>query len=105
MTCPENPFDSNARKLVLRHMLEAKSGINFAPDTTPEMLKAGRTGPHTLQISKILRQHALLWAHDMREHEQLGVGMDGKAAWAAHMREAEAEVLRYMANHHLARAA
>lgn len=98
-------WDANARKLMLRHTFEAKSGINFAPDTTYEMQKAGRTGPHTIAIADILLRWALMWAADMREAAAASAEIDGKSTWQYCIRAAEEEIRRYIANNHLVRAA
>jgi hypothetical protein len=94
----DQDFDRNARSLLMRRILEGSpdKSIDYAPD-----FRNGAPGPLTVQISKILRAHAALWANDMREHQQLGVAMDGKAAWLLHMREADAEIQRFIAGHRL----
>lgn len=94
----EQTFDDNARKLLLHRILEGSpdKSVNYSPD-----FRNGSPGPQCVQISKILRAHARLWANDMREHAELGVGMDGKAAWLLHMREADAEIKRFLAGHRL----
>ena len=93
----DQDFDANARKLLLHRLLQGSpNGVDYSPD-----YRNGAPGPLTVQISKILRAHAALWANDMREHQELGVGMDGKAAWLLHMREADAEINRFLAGHRL----
>lgn len=94
----DQDFDRNARQLLLRRLFEGSpNGVDYAPDARP----GAPPGPLTIQISKILRQHAALWANDMREHAELGDGVDGKAAWLLHMREADAEIKRLIAGHRL----
>lgn len=99
----DHDFDRNASQL-LRHRIAEGSpnGVNYAPDSKYDPAKrCAVVGPLTIQISKILRRHSLLWANDMREHASIDVHLDGKAAWLEHMREADAEIGRYLANHHL----
>ncbi len=92
----DQDFDANSRKLLMHRILEGSpdKAVDYSPD-----FRNGAPGPLTIQISKILRQHAGLWANDMREHAQLGVGLDGKQAWLLHMREADAEIKRFIAGH------
>jgi hypothetical protein len=83
----------------MRRILEGSpNGANYSPDWIAATSSSpGGPGPKSLVVASILRRHAALWANDMREHAELGVGMDGKAAWLLHMREADAEINRYLA--------
>jgi hypothetical protein len=100
ITKPLDGWDRNASQLLRRRILEGSPDktVNYAPDSR----YGSPAGPLTVQIDRILRQHAALWAQDMREHEQLGVSMDGKAAFLLHMREADAEIKRFIEGHRLA---
>lgn len=85
-----------------KHLMRAVTlGKNFAPDTTLELMKRGQTGPVSAQISKIFQHHADCWAADMREAKGAQIDFDAEAAWVATMREAEAEVGRFLAGHKL----
>jgi hypothetical protein len=83
-------------------------GVNYAPDTRYDADKrCNVTGPLTVQIDEILRRHANLWAQERREHELVGTSTagqeleEGRAAWLQHMREADAEIKRFVASHKL----
>lgn len=98
----DHDFDRNAGQL-LRHRIAEGSpnGVDYAPDSRYDDTKrCVVTGPLTLQISKILNRHAKLWALSMRDRGQT-TAADGKAAWLAEMREADAEIKRYLAGHTL----
>lgn len=97
----DQDFDANARKLLLRRILEGSpdKAINYAPD-----VRNGQVGPLTIQISKILRQHAALWALEMRTRVNATPEV-GRVEWLVHMRHADSEIKRYLANHHITRAA
>lgn len=97
MSRPENPFDSNARKLLLRRILEGSPDktVNYAPD-----YREGQPGPLTIQISQILRRHANLWALEQRTRVNPSEN-DGRAQWLEQMRQADAEIKRFIAGHRL----
>jgi hypothetical protein len=94
----DQDFDANSRKLLMRRIFEGSpdKSVNYAPD-----FRNGVAGPLTVLIAKTLRQHAALWAHDMRESRKLGVEIDGKRAFADHMREADEEIKRLVAGANL----
>lgn len=85
-----------------KHLMRAVTlGKNFAPDTTLELMKAGKVGPVSAQVSEIFQRHADLWAEDMRTAHESEVDFDADQAFAATMREAELEVGRFIAGHKL----
>lgn len=95
ITSPVDGWDRNARRLLLRRIFEGSpdKSVDYAPDNG---------GALTIQLGTILRNHAGLWAQDMRE--QLGMGQahtsdadHGRVAWLQRMREADAEIKRYLA--------
>ena len=93
----DEDFDSNARKLLFRRLLEGSPDktLNYAPD------HVGRDpGPLTIQITKILSRHSKLWADTMRRAGAM-TAEQGKAAWLEEMREADAEIKRFLAWHTL----
>jgi hypothetical protein len=105
VTKPIDGWDRNAAKLLRLRILGGSPDptVNYAPDAR----YGSPVGPLTVQIDEILRRHAALWAQDMREHCALspGIRMDGEATWARHMREADAEIKRFLAGHKLRGAA
>jgi hypothetical protein len=95
-------FDRNARSLLRLRISEGSpSGVNYAPDSHYDDTKRCVVcGPLTIQIDRILRRHAKLWAQNMRDMPPADSAA-GKAAWLAEMREADAEIKRYLAGHTL----
>jgi hypothetical protein len=100
ITKPLDGWDRHAAQLLRRRVMDGSPhGVNYAPDTRYDADKrCNVTGPLTVQIDEILRRHASLWAQQMRE---LGdpPAHEAKAAWLAHMREADAEIKRFVAGH------
>lgn len=89
-------FDSNARKLLMHHILAgSKNGVDYAPD-----FRNGAPGPQSIQIVKILRHHAQLWALEMRTRVNVSAEI-GRTEWLVHMRQADAEIKRFLAGHRL----
>jgi len=94
------------RKHLMRAVLLGK---NFAPDTTLELMKAGKVGPKSAAIAGIFQHWADMWAYDNRDAAQLRargadglvVEIDADASWDSCMREAELEVGRFLASHKL----
>lgn len=96
----DQDFDRNARML-LRHRVSEGSpnGVNYAPDSRYDDVKrCVVTGPLTIQIDRILRRHAMLWAQNMRDAPPASSDI-GKRAWLEQMREADAEIKRFTAGH------
>jgi hypothetical protein len=91
-------FDRNAGQLLRLRIAEGSpNGVNYAPDSRyDEAKRCAVVGPLTIQIDKILRRHAKLWAQSMRDNPPQD-SATGKAAWLAEMREADAEIKRYLA--------
>jgi hypothetical protein len=103
MSRNELPFDSNARKLLVRRILEGSpdKSVDYAPDSRYDAEKrCAVVGPLTVQIHEILARHSRLWALEQRtrvnpaEHE-------GKAQWLVQMRQADAEIKRFVSGHRL----
>jgi hypothetical protein len=96
----DHDFDRNANSLLRLRIAEGSpNGVNYAPDSRYDDTKrCVVTGPLTMQISKILNRHAKLWAQGMRDRGQT-TSADGKAAWLAEMREADAEIKRFVDGH------
>jgi len=94
----DEDFDRNARQLLRLRVSEGSpNGVNYAPDSRyDETKRCVVTGPLTIQISKILNRHAKLWAARMRD--EAGT-VDGRAAWLEEMREADAEIHRFISGH------
>ncbi len=80
-------------------------GRNYAPDTTYEQLKLGHAGPHSLRIGEILQHWADMWAQDLRESNAKQLDIDVEQLWRECMRNADAEIDRYLASNHRVRAA
>lgn len=100
LTKPLDGWDRNAAKLLRLRILEGSPDktVNYAPDS-----KYGSpVGPLTVQIDQILRRHAALWAQQQRELLPGPISADiGKAAWLLQMREADAEIKRFVGGHTL----
>jgi hypothetical protein len=80
-------------------------GRNYSPDQTYDLSKRGHCGPHSACIAEIMQRWADMWAQDMREAEASALDVDAGAQWLANMREADAEVDRYLNANKLTRAA
>lgn len=87
---------------------------NYSPDTTTEMLKAGKCGPHTVQITAIFTRWAAMWQADVDALEGPATGSPGGGfefqadaddQWRENMRQADAEVDRYLDANKLPRVA
>ncbi len=99
VTRPLDGWDRNAAKLLRLRICEGSPDktVNYAPDS-----KYGQpAGPLTIQIDEILRRHAALWAQYMRERELREAASIGKEAWLLAMREADAEIKRFLAGHRM----
>jgi hypothetical protein len=96
----DQDFDRNARQLLMRRILEGSpTGVNYAPDSHYDAAKRCNVqGPLTLQIAQILARHSKLWAAGMRERGQT-TAEDSRVAWLLEMREADAEITRFLAGH------
>jgi hypothetical protein len=104
LTKPLDGWDRNAAKLLRLRILEGSpdTTVNYAPDVR----YGSGPGPLTVQIDQILRRHAELWALEMREvHGEAMTAEAGKVAWLLQMREADAEIKRFLAGHTLKGAA
>lgn len=87
-----------AQARLQQHLMRATlAGRNFSPDTTLELMKAGKVGPVSAQIAEIFQQHADLWAADVRTATAAQIDVDHDATWRACMREAEEAVGRLLA--------
>lgn len=81
-----------------KHLMRAViTGKNFAPDTTLELMKAGKVGPLSAQISEIFQRHADGWAACMRATN----GHRPDQVWQLSMVHAEDEIGRFIAGHKL----
>jgi hypothetical protein len=90
-------FRDNANKLLLQHMLTAKArGMDYAPDTSYEQLRANKLGKHTLVIGRMLHSQAQAWAADRQEAFDDGVPVNGRAQWDEAMRLADERVVAYL---------
>lgn len=91
-------WQSDARKRLLRHVL--RSGRDYAPDTRYDAdARKLVQGPKAIHIAACLDRWAQMWAQDMRELAESGMTVtpaDQDAQWAANMREANAEIDRYL---------
>lgn len=98
VTRPLDGWDHNASKLLRRRLFEGSPFVNYAPDTH---YGASSPGPLTIQITEILRRHADLWAHTMRNAQQSDQlsAVFGRSTWLEQMREADAEVKRLVEGH------
>lgn len=99
----DQDFDANSRRLLLRRLYEGSpdKSVNYSPDWIAATSSSpGRPGPLSVQIADILQRHAKLWAHNMRVDPPASSEL-GKSAWLLEMREADGEIKRYLANHHL----
>lgn len=103
MIGPNDSWQGDARKRLLAHLVTTTR--DYSPDTSYEQLKRGHAGPHSVAIGKVLDRWAAMWAADMRESQRAGIELDANAEWTRCIREADAEIGRYMANNHLTRAA
>jgi hypothetical protein len=94
----DQDFERNARQLLRLRVAEGSpNGVNYAPDTHYDPAKrCAVVGPLTIQILKILRRHASLWALEMRTKVN-PTSEDGRIEWLGRMREADAEIKRYLA--------
>jgi hypothetical protein len=104
VTKPIDGWDRNAAKLLRLRILEGSpdASVNYAPDAR---YGAG-PGPLTVQIDQLLRRHADLWAQSQRELHGDAISAEaGKVAWLLQMREADAEIKRFLAGHKLRGAA
>lgn len=102
MSARDQDFDRNARSLLMRRIFEGSpTGVNYAPDSRydPET-RCNVDGPLTLQIAEILRRHAQLWALEQRTRVN-PTESGGRAEWFEHMRQADAEISRFVASHKL----
>lgn len=98
----DHDFDRNARQLLRLRISEGSpNGVDYAPDSKyDEAKRCAIAGPLTIQIDKILRRHAALWAQHMRDEPPPDTAT-GKSAWLAEMREADAEIKRFIGGHTL----
>lgn len=90
-------WDTDAAKRLTAHIV--RRAADFAPDshydaTTRRVIP----GPTTMHIAGVLKRWADMWAQDMREARTYGFDVDQDAQWAANMREADAEISRYLAS-------
>lgn len=96
---PKDGWDRNASSLLRRRIFEGSPdpAVNYAPDTHYDSAKhCNVTGPLTVQIGDILLRHADLWAQGMRENPHRSV-QEARSCWRLAMREADAEIKRYVA--------
>ncbi len=104
---PLDGWDRNASKLLRRRIFEGSpdNAVNYSPDwIQATAFEPGRPGPLTVQILEVLRRHADLWAQTMRERPDRSM-QEGEASWRLEMREADAEIKRFVAGHKLRGAA
>jgi hypothetical protein len=94
ITKPLDGWDENAGRLLRRRLFEGSpdSTVDYAPD-----FRNGQPGPLTIQINRILREHAGLWAQRMRESTP-ATQESGRASWLLEMREADAAIKRHAAS-------
>lgn len=106
MTGPKDSWKTDAAHRVRQFLMRAvMNGKNYAPDQTYELSKAGQVGPKSAAIAQIFQRWADMWAQDMRETAAQGIDVDAGQQFDANMRQAVAEVERYLANNHISRAA
>lgn len=107
VTRPLDGWDRNASQLLRRRIFEGSpdKAVSYAPDwIAATATQPGRPGPLSLQICDILRRHADLWALEMRTRVNPSAE-GGRIDWLVQMREADAEIKRFLAGHKLKGAA
>ena len=90
---------------VLKDCIPGCESITRVSDNEYDVVLTAKVGPVSAQISEIFQRHADLWAADMREAASNRETCDVDATWTATMREAEAEVGRFIAGHSMRGAA
>lgn len=89
-------WETDAAKRLLAYMI--RRAADLAPDSRYDAAaRKVAPGPLTIHIADVLKRWAGMWAQDMREARAHGFDVDQDAQWLANMREAEAEISRYLA--------
>lgn len=92
-------WQTDANKRLLSFVLTAdRRGRDYAPDARYDAtLRCIVNGPKTTHIADVLARWAGMWAQDMREAKAAGVEINAEDQWLTNMREADAEIDRYIA--------